>query len=154
VSANRCRIYKETEIACAAATTAKTMLMVTAAANIALTILDWCISFDGTSSTGEPILVELAKFTSNGTSTGSARVSKVNGRSETPQFTTGYNFTAEPSIDNDNIWDVQEIHPQTGVEFRFPVDFILAGSERLGIRVTIPSGGTVVNCRPRMTVEE
>jgi len=70
MAANRCRVYKETEIALAAAATAKTVLMVTAATNIALIIHDWCISFDGISSVGEPILCELAKFTSAGTPRG------------------------------------------------------------------------------------
>jgi hypothetical protein len=149
---NFCRVQKDGDITLAAAGTAKTILMVTAATNVPVALLDWSIAFEGTSAAAEPFLVELRKFTTAGTSAGAADVTKLTGRAETPQFTTGHTYSAEPTAGD--LIDRQKVHPQTGVEFRWPCDVIIAGGERVGIRVTVPAGGTAVDATPRITVEE
>lgn len=155
MAGNFCRVQYDGEIATAAAGTPKTVLMIQAAANIGLRILDWSIAFEGVDAAAEPVLVELRKFTTAtaGTSGGAANVTKLNGRAETPQFTATRGYTAEPTVASDVI-DRQKVHPQTGVEFRWPCEVLLAGGEKLAIRVTVPTGGAVIDCTPRMTVEE
>ena len=47
-------------------------------------------------------------------------MTKLTGRTETPQFTTGHTYSAEPTAGD--LIDRQKVHPQTGVEFRWPCD--------------------------------
>lgn len=84
----------------AATAGAKTVLNAIAGANQAISIFEWGISFDSSTSTQTPATVELCQSTQGaaGTSAGSIpAVVQVGGRAITAQFTVGHNYTAEPT---------------------------------------------------------
>lgn len=84
----------------AATTGAKTVLNVIAGANQPVNIFAWSISFDGVTSSAVPALVELCQSTQATAGTSAASppaIVQVGGRAMTPQHTTGYNYTAEPT---------------------------------------------------------
>lgn len=82
--------------------TAKTVLGVKAHANSGLLLAGWEVSFDGTSATAEPVLVEICYCTwasnSPGTNSTSVTPTQELGRVLTAGFTAGKNWTAEPTV--------------------------------------------------------
>lgn len=83
-----------------ATTGAKTVLNLIAGANQPVQIIEWGVSFDGVTSSAVPATVNLCQSTqaTAGTSGGSVpAVVQVRGRSLGVQFTTGHNYTAEPT---------------------------------------------------------
>lgn len=138
-------------------TATKTILQVVAAANHALLIDEWSISFKGTSSTAAPIQVELLRQTTAGTG-GVAQnpVKDPDDSDETLQVTglkgPAGTWTAEPTAGD--ILDVQEVHPQTGYTWQaaFGKRIKVGGGDRLGIRVVTP--GADVNCSATFKGEE
>ena len=84
-----------------AATGAKTALKILAGANQPFQIIEWGISFDGTTSTATPATVTLEQSTEAGAGTGAASppaIVQVGGNKNiTAQITSAHNFTAEPS---------------------------------------------------------
>jgi hypothetical protein len=84
----------------AATTGAKTVLNAIAGANQPVQVLEWGVSFDGVTSSAVPATVQLCQSTqaTAGTSAGSVpAIVQVRGRSMTAQFTSGHNYTAEPT---------------------------------------------------------
>lgn len=138
------------EIAAVAAT-AKTICRVSAPANQRLKLLGWGVYFDGTSSSNQPVVVQLVRPTSDGTMSAATLIKKDSGQGETIQSSGAVNATAEPSI-GDIIQDVN-IHPQSGYEKTYGLgqEVIVPGGGRLGIRVTAPE---TVNVIPYMDFEE
>jgi hypothetical protein len=129
-----------------AAATAKTVLQVAAPTNQRLELVRWGVFFDGVTSTAVPVLVELLRQTTAGTSTSATPVAQVAG-SETVQSTAGYNFSAEPTAGN--ILDIAKVHPQSGYEVLLPLNqqMEVPGGGRLGIRIT---AAAIVNCRAKI----
>lgn len=82
-----------------AAATAKTVLTVLAPAQFGVDLRGFTLSFDGSTSTATPVLWELCTLdgTTAGTST-AGTIRQEYGRAITAGFTTGYNFTAEPTV--------------------------------------------------------
>lgn len=149
MAGNRFKISTEgTEVALTAAT-AKTVLGVNAAANIRLKLKRWGVYFDGTSATAEPVVVQLLRHTTAGTST--AVTPRNINQSETVQATAGKNYSAEPTAGD--ILENKEVHPQQGYESVYSGDgeIQVAGSGRLSIKCTAPAG---VNCLAEMEFEE
>jgi hypothetical protein len=133
-----------------AASTAKTVLAVIAPAQFGIDLQGIKLAFDGVTSSAVPALVELVRYTSDGTGT-SATVDQVYGPTVTAGFTAKKNYSAEPtgatSIDE---W---LLTPDGGTLFeRFPLGQTpdTAVSVVIGIRVTAPA---VVNCRATMWFE-
>lgn len=138
------------EIALTAAT-AKTILQARAPANQALAIRGFSVAFDGTSGSGEPVLIELLRQTTNGGMASAANVKDDPGRQETIQTVGVKNATTEPTAgDILRYWNV---HPQTGYERTFDYDdeIIIPGGTKLGLRCTAPAN---VNVAGHMIVEE
>ena len=133
------------EIALAAATTAKTMFEITAAANHGCQIKQLSFFFDGVTVGDEPILTEFLRVT--GTCTGSAGTEvKMNPDDpETIQTSFKYNATVEPT--GVTVMKLFNIHPQGGYELVFPIDqpWPIRGGDLFAIRMTIPTGGTAIN---------
>lgn len=150
------------EVALVAAT-AKSVIKVIAAANLGLELVEWGVSFDGVSVTGEPVLVELLGMSTAGAGTSggtitttydatTGQVKVLNGAAWTPQLVATYGYTAEPTAVNAQ-YDVQEVHPQAGYRYIFPLkqETIIPAA---GIVVIRCKAAAAVNCRPFIKVWE
>lgn len=139
------------EIALAAGT-AKTVLMITAAANHRDKLKEWGVAFDGVSVTAEPVQVKLQRYTTAGVFTAlTPKIRKPAGAAETVQTTAGHTATTEPTA-GDELASM-EVHPQQGYHcmYQYGDEIELPGSGRVGIECTAPA---VVNVRPFMVFEE
>ena len=142
----------EGEVALSAAT-AKTILQIVAPTNQRLLLTGFSVSFDGVSSTAEPVQVEIVKQTTAGTSSAGTPVKDGDPGSETIQTTSRITVTVEPTTTD--ILRRYEVHPQGGGIERVltpGVDAItVPGGTRLGLRCTAPA---TVNATGHMTIEE
>lgn len=135
------------------AATAKTILNVINAANSLIRLTEMAVSFDGVSSTAEPVTVELCSSTqaTAGTST-SHTIVQVRGPTRTVQATAARNYTAEPTaLTVIKRWLV---HPQTGLFVQFPLGREpeqVTTAAGLCIRCTAPAG---VNAQAYIEFEE
>ena len=133
--------------------TARTVLQLVAASNHRVKLYKWAVSFDGTSTTAEPVFVYVVRQTSAGTMTALTCQQKVP-TSETIQTTARYAATAEPTVDSPaQIIEAHEVHPQTGLVILYAdAEAIrVAGGARIGIICVAPAG---VNCIASMDFEE
>jgi hypothetical protein len=91
--------YTASTGAAVAVTTVKSILSVLAPAQFGVDLRGFEISADGATSTAVPVFWELCSL--SGATAGTSTAGTVNqeyGRAITPGFTTGYNFTAEPTV--------------------------------------------------------
>lgn len=148
--ANKRAVAITAEIALTAATT-RTVLQVLSASNIPLKVKGWGIYFDGTSTTGEPVQVELLRQTTAGSGSGSVTPVARNDESGTIQATAISGPTSEPTAGN--VLDMAEVHPQSGYEVIYPPgdEIEVPSGGRLGIRATAPAN---VNARAKIYFEE
>ena len=135
------------------AATAKTILSAINAANGLIRIVELSVSFDGTSSSAEPVTVELCSSTqaTAGTST-SHTIAQVRGPTRTPQFTAARNYTAEPTTLT--VLKRWLVHPQTGITVPSPLGREteqVTTADALCLRLTAPAG---VNVQGYLDVEE
>lgn len=140
-----------------AAGVAKTLLLIqtdTAEDEIAR-LCEFGVSFDGTSGTAEPVVVELclSDQTSLGTFTIFTPV-QFRGRTRPARSQSFVAYTAEPGVLT--VVKTWLVHPQTGISLQFPLgrepETTAAGTaEGLCIRCTAPAG---VNARGYMEWEE
>lgn len=134
------------------AATAKTILGVVAGSGITIRVTEFDVSFDGTSSTAEPVTVELCRGDGStaGTST-SQTPAQVRGATRTVQSSGARNYTAEPtSLTVVKRWLV---HPQTGRGVQFPLgrECEHTGAGGLFLRLTAPA---TVNAQAFIEFEE
>jgi hypothetical protein len=141
----------QTEAAVAlAAATAKTILAVIAPAQFGIDLQGFDISFDGVTASAVPVLVELVKYTTDGTGT-TTTVDQVYGRAITAGFVAKANYSADPT----GATPLREflVDPNKGLfSFDYPLGATpdAAVSELIGIRCTAPA---VVNVRASMRFE-
>lgn len=102
------------------AATKKTILAVIAGSNALIRIVEFGVSFDGTSATAEPVTVELEGCTqaTAGTSTSQTPV-QMRGPTRTVQASGARNYTAQPTTLT--AWKRWLVHPQTGIEMQYPL---------------------------------
>lgn len=138
------------EIALSAAT-AKTVIQIVAPTNQKLKVERIGLFFDGVSPTGEPVQVRVLRQTTAGTMTSLTPVKRNNGDGETIQGTAQHTATAEPTAGD--VYDVFEIHPQSGYDIFFPLgqEPLVKGGDRLGIECTAPAA---VNVRCKVWWDE
>lgn len=131
--------------------TAKTVLQLVAASGVRVAVQTVTISFDGTSNTAEPTVIQVRRQTTAGTATSRAPLKKDNDVSTAIQATGQENFTAEPT-DSDIVL-TYHIHPQAGAQYPLPLpgEIVMAGGGRLGIKITAPAN---VNCLATIEAEE
>lgn len=135
-----------------AAATAKTVLAVLAPAQFGVNWLRYEISFDGATSTAVPALIELCTLTgaTAGTST-AVTVQQVAGSTITAGFTSGTNYTAEPTVLTPFDTFTLPVYGGTGiVPFTPGQEPNSVVSQGFAIRVTAPA---TVNCRASMWFE-
>ena len=135
-------VSKTAEVALSAAT-AKTIVQLVAPTNHRVKLLGWGVSFDGVSTTAEPVLVRLLRQTTAGTMRALTPV-QLRPVAETIQSTSQHTATAEPTAGD--VLDIQEVHPQTGYEKMSTQgqEFVLGGGGRVGIECTAPATVNVV----------
>ena len=134
------------------AATAKTILTVLAPAQFGVDLRGFTISLDGSTSTAAPVLWELCSLdgTTAGTST-AGTVRQEYGRVITAGFTTGYNFTAEPTVLT--VLDGDYIPAFNGViirDYPFNAGPDSAVSAGFALRLTAPAS---VNARAALRFE-
>lgn len=135
-------------------TAAKTIQVLTAASNHALTVERVEIGFDGTSTTGPQVLVEFIKGTLSGGS-GSSAANPVEGYAsdpETVQATGVSGYTSEPTHTG-NVVFATYVHPQGKYVWVPPDPFVakVAGATSFSVRVTVSSA---VNYAGTITARE
>ena len=139
-------------VACVAVT-AKTVVMATAPANIAVRVKEARFTFDGATSTATPPTIELGRPSTAGTFTSVTLRNRDPGRTETIQTTGGKNASAEPTWTS--VVDETLYEPAYGGVYHYitPQDnpIILTNSGRYGARVTAPAN---VNCSSKLELEE
>lgn len=135
------------------AATAKTILSVINAANSLIRIVEFGVSFDGTSSTAEPVTVELCYSTQAGAGTSTSHtITQVRGPTRTVQATAARNYTAEPTTLT--VWKRWLVHPQAGIVVQFPLGRepeCTVTSDALCLRCTAPA---TVNVQAYIEFEE
>jgi hypothetical protein len=137
-------------------TSLKTILQVVAASNHGVLIEEINISFQGTSNTATPILVNVYRQSTAGTmgSSTSTITKDPDDTDETLQTTVqdgGSGYSAEPTAGA--ILKTVYVHPQTGWDWQSRIrgEIKIGGGDRLGIVVT---AGASVNCVVSVTGEE
>jgi hypothetical protein len=137
------------------ASTAKTVVAVKAPANQVLRVLEACVSFDGSTSTNTPALVELCTWTGAGAGTPGSiptPVKRDTGRTETVQSTAGVGYTAEPTV---LAAEQSKYLGQFNGFFHYILPFaapiIVPGGKGYAVRVTSPN---TVNAAGHITFEE
>lgn len=121
-------------------TSATTLLQLVAPANQRVAVKQVSVGFDGITNTNIPVLVQLIRQTTAGTtSSPSATIKpKADDISTSVQSTVQDGFTAEPTY-GDVLWSIT-VHPQTGCIFPLPIpgELIVKGGGRLGLVCTAP----------------
>lgn len=107
-------------------TARKTMIQIAAGAQDKVELVAFSFSFDGTSATAAPVLVELARQTTAGTGGVSGTIKKMNedaGNSAGTLLTgpTGATWTAEPTT-TDVVWHNRFTPVGFGAYIEFPPD--------------------------------
>lgn len=136
------------------AATAKTVLNVIAGSNATFRIIEFGVSFDGTSATAEPVTVELCYSTQAGAGSGSTThtIQQSGGTARTVQATAQRGYTSEPTTLT--VWKRWLVHPQTGIVVQSPLgrepeETVTA--DGLCLRLTAPAA---VNCQAYIEFEE
>lgn len=126
-----------------AAATAKTLAQIITTTNQRAFLCGWGISFNGTDATKEPILVDVLRQTTAGTSS-SLTVVEAQPGGAAPVTTALQTFTVEPTA-GDILWSAYFTPVGGGTDVMlYPGDeFVLEASTRIGIRVTT---GAAVTC--------
>lgn len=133
-----------------AAGVAKTVMQLTAPANVIDVVHGIDVTFDGTSSSAVPTIIKIVRQTTAGTMT--AQAPKKTKDTSTALGSTGaINATAEPT--EGDVLLTFHVHPQAGVLMPLPLEneIEVPGGQRLGIVVIAPAA---VNCLPSMKIEE
>lgn len=138
--------------AVATGTSVKTLIQLLAPTNQRLKVKEISISFNGTSNTATPILVEVVRQTGAGTMSALTLRKADPDDTETIQTTAQQNATVEPT-DSGDVPMAEYVHPQTGFLWQAPFggEIIVPGGGRLGIRVT---AGASVSANVRIGAEE
>lgn len=133
-------------------TSARTMQQVSAAANHPIKIRRVEVGFDGTSTTGPQVLVEIIKGSSSGTGTTATPVETNGDQPETVQTTGKKDFSAEPTYSGGTVFS-QYVHPQGKYIWVPPDDDTarVAGGATFNVRVTV---GTAVNYAGNIYLDE
>jgi hypothetical protein len=113
-----------------AAATAETVLAVLGDAVVRGKIVEWGVSFDGVSSTAEPVRCRIVQITTDGTATNATAKIWTNG-APAANCQPRKDYSAEPTKDANPYVDFN-IHPQTGFAIQYP----------LGRELELPADGT------------
>lgn len=136
----------------------KTALLLKAAGGTALNLHQLWLSFDGTVVSAIPVLVEIYRPSSDGTSTGTPNKSEVDEAAAALAATIAETFTAEPTTGANGILMAKYL-PTFGGNHHIILPsahkIVVAAAARLAIRITNSSNNTIaVSCRVGVLIEE
>lgn len=136
-----------------AAATAETLLALIGATTTKAKLVEWGVSFDGTSATAAPVVVRLVRATADGT--GSTATEKPwDPDAPTAAVAAKHSYTAEPTKETQALVEM-EVHPQGGVIVQYPLGrepvIDNATTSILCIEATAPA---IVNALAYMVWEE
>lgn len=133
-------------------TSAKTLVQVVSASDHQIELLEAQVSFDGISSTAEPIICELVRQSDAGTMSGLTPVLAHSMPASFSIRTTAQHTASSEPTTGDVLWR-EEVHPQSKFIWRpsGPLRITAWDGGRLAIRVTAPAS---VNATARLVVEE
>jgi hypothetical protein len=120
------------------ASTARTVLSITAPANQRLKIFGFEIFGKGVSTTDTPVKCELYRVTTDGgTATTITPAPNDDDEAETPQGVYKGSYTVEPTTLG-ALLRTWEVHPQTGIIYMFPVgqEIRVKGGKEVALRLT------------------
>lgn len=117
-----------------AASTAETLIQGVASANKSIRLVRWGVSFNGVSVSDAPVLVELLRLTSAGTSAAFTPI-KLDPASDAPLMTARSSHTAEPTASD--VIEKHYVSPTSLLVMQYAYDerVSVAANGRLGIRV-------------------
>lgn len=120
-------------------TSTKTLLQIVAAANHGVRVKKLSTSFQGTTTTNEPILTQILRQTDAGTASSLTLVKDPDDTDETLQTTAQHTATAEPTAGA--IMESENIHPQQGYTWYYPPydPMKIGGGDRVALRVNTPA---------------
>lgn len=146
--------------ACASAAL-KVAVDIKAASGTTCKLVAFDCTFDGTSATATPILLELVKESTASATTGSAftPVQVGGGQTRTAQFTARINDTADGT--NTSVLAAWLIPPTSGFSYQFPLGreveigpFGTAADTYLALRITTVAGSGTPNYEVNAWIEE
>lgn len=143
-------------VACTAAT-AKSVVGVKAAANIAIKVLEASVSFDGATSSNAPAVVDFDRctFGANSPGTNSTSLTPLKrdpGRDETVQATAAHTWTTQPTtLTAQFSKDVGQFNGLYHYVLPFASPLMVAGGAGFVITITSPNN---VNATGHITCEE
>ena len=132
--------------------TIKTILEFTAGTGIIAAITGATVTFDGTSNSAVPVIVQIVRV-SGTAATGTARNPLKTKDTTVALLSTGKeNCTVEPGTIGD-IMETFHIHPQAGVVYQLPIrdEVEVPSTARLALRITAPAA---VNVLAKLSGEE
>lgn len=135
----------------ATGTSARTILQLVMATGTTGRLVDFAMTFDGTTSTATPVLVQLMRQTSAGTSSSVTPV-KLDPNDTATSATAGKTFTSTDPTASDVLYEWR-IPPTSGIVMQFPLgrEVLIRGGGRLGLVVT---AAATVNATAQMTWAE
>lgn len=123
------------------AATAETVIQLRGATVVKARIIEWGVSFDGVSVTGEPVRIRLLRQTTDGTATGATEALWDDPDAPAANCTAFHSFTAEPTAGS--VLADYNVHPQAGIVIQYPLgrEPVLdnATTSRIGIECTAPA---------------
>ena len=133
-----------------AAATVETLVQFVAPSSARLRVVEFAISFDGTSATAVPVDVDLLRQTTAGTAA-AGTVVKWDESDPTPTPTSQISFTAEPTAgDVLASWDVPAYNGLLVMQYAEGREPIVAASGRIGLRA---NAAAIVNASGYLVVE-
>lgn len=137
-----------------AAATAETVIALIGHTSVKARIVEWGVSFDGTSSSAEPVRIRVVRTTADdGTSTGATEKAWF-ADAPTPLCTAKHSYSAEPTKESQALAEYA-VHPQAGIVIQYPlgreIELDNTTSNGVVIEVTAPA---TVNCAAYIVWEE
>lgn len=156
---SRQRITGNINLALTASST-KTLIRVTAGSGHAASLIKAVCSFNGVTAADAPVLVQLCRYTGDGTMTALTAIAHDPGRDEAQAATWGHTASVEPT--GAVVIDAQYVHPQGGSytwNFGPANEIIIPGTNgssltRLGMRFIVGTLTGTTNVQCSMTIEE
>lgn len=128
-------------------------------ADVTAKLVEFGVSFNGTSATQEPILVKLRQITATGTGTACTEVANQRTGKTAPQCQAKHTLTVEPTMVATVALGQWYVHPQGGqIIMQYPLGrepVICDGSASQGLAIELTSAsGVTPKCAAYLTWEE
>ena len=127
-----------------AAATAETVIALIGSTVVKGRICEWGVSFDGTSSGGEPVRVRVLRLTADdGTRTTSVTEAKWDPDTPAANCIARHSYTVEPT--KGDVLADYDVHPQGGIVVQYPLgrEIVLDDSTSAGVAIECTAAAIV-----------